>query len=58
MIEDKGVSVESDCSVPEKLVEVVAQLINPCLWLMLMLVPLNQLNFYLLLQVQLPIKIF
>ena len=33
--------MESDCSVLEKLVEVVAQLMNPCLWLMLMLVPLS-----------------
>ena len=49
--------MESDCSVPEKLVDVVAQLINPCLY-MLMLVSLNQLNLYLLLQVQLPRKIF
>ena len=28
--------MESDFSVPEKLVEVVAQLINLCLWFMLM----------------------
>ena len=48
--------MKSDCSVPEKLVEVVAQLINPCF--LLMLVPLNQFSLYLLLQVQLPNKIF
>ena len=33
--------MESDCSVPEKLVEVVAKLINLCLWFMLMLMPLS-----------------
>ena len=33
--------MESDCSVPEKLMEVVAQLINLCLWFMLMLMPLS-----------------
>ena len=33
--------MESDCSVPEKLVEVVDQLINLCLWFMLMFMPLS-----------------
>ena len=33
--------MESDCSVPEKLVEVVVQLINLYLWFMLMLMPLS-----------------
>ena len=32
--------MESDCSVPERLVEVVAQIINLSLWFMLMLMPL------------------
>ena len=48
--------MKSDCSAPEKLVEVVAQFFKSML--MLMLVPLNQFNLYLLLQVQLPNKIF
>ena len=51
--------MESDCSVPEKLVEVVAQLIN--LWSMLLVYAhalASQLNLYLPPQVQLPIKIF
>ena len=38
--------MESDCSVPEKLdlvevPQVVAQIINLCLWFMLMLMPLS-----------------
>ena len=33
--------MESDCSVPEKLMEVVAQLINLCLWFMLIPMPLS-----------------
>ena len=52
--------MESDCSVPEKLVEVVAQ-INKSMLIRLMVYAhahASQLNFYLLPQVQLPIKIF
>ena len=51
--------MESDCSVPEKLVEVVAQIIiNKSMLMVYAHAHASQLNFYLLPQVQLPIKIF
>ena len=51
--------MESDCSVPEELVEVVAQAsANKSMLMVYAHAHASQLNLYLLPQVQLPIKIF